>query len=284
MKWFLRILIGVITLGGIGLMGYPLLSNYLYERQQSELAAYYQALAKEMLPEERSDQWDKCDEYNEGLLTGGATPTDAFGENRQNYNDSLYESLLNLRDDGAMGSLSIPGIAENLIIYHGTSEDVLQKGVGHLYGTSLPVGGKSTHCVLSAHTGLSGKKLFTNLDQMKEGDVFYLDVLGERLAYKVDQISVVLPNETDKISIEQDKDYVTLITCTPYGVNSHRLLVRGTRITHREAAAHKSIEIQQQKSISTWVLMYVKAVLVGLAIAAALGLIIWMLRLIRKFN
>ena len=282
MKWFFRILIGVIALGGIGLMGYPLLSNYLYEKNQADLAAFYEELAENMSPEERSDQWEKCDEYNRGLLTGETFLTDPFGGEQSSTDGSLYDSLLNLRGDGSMGSIEIPNIAGTLIIYHGTGEDALQKGAGHLHGTSLPVGGLGTHCVLSAHTGLSGKKLFTNLDQMKKGDVFYLTILGEKLAYKVDKISVVLPYETDELKIVPDEDYVTLITCTPYGINSHRLLVRGTRIPYEEA---ERIENEQQKGISTWVLMYLKAVLVGIAIAAVLGLIIWLLRrIIRKFK
>ena len=278
-KWFFRILIGVITLGGIGLMGYPLLSNYLYEKSQTDLAAYYQELSENISPEERNSQWEKCDAYNRSLLTGETSLTDPFGGSQQSSDESLYESLLNLRGDGAMGSIEIPNISGTLIIYHGTDDATLQNGAGHLQGTSLPVGGLGTHCVLSAHTGVPGKKLFTNLDQMKRGDVFYLNILGEKLAYKVNRIKVVLPHETEDLKIDPDKDYVTLITCTPYGVNSHRLLVRGTRIPYEEAA-----EAEQKKGISTWILMYLKAVLVGVAIAAVLGLIIWLLRLIRKFK
>lgn len=280
-KWFFRILIGVITLGGIGLIGYPLLSNYLYEKSQAELAEYYQNLSEEMPPEARSAQWELCNEYNKGLLTGETFLTDPFDSNRSSSDTSRYESLLNLRGDGSMGSLEIPNIAGTLIIYHSTDDDVLQKGAGHLQGTSLPVGGAGTHCVFSAHTGLPGKKLFTNLDQMKRGDVFYLNILGEKLAYKVDKISVVLPHETDELKIDPDEDYVTLITCTPYGINSHRLLVRGTRIPYEEA---EQTESEKQKGISTWILMYLKAILVGVAIAAVLGLIIWLLRRIRKFK
>ena len=279
MKWFFRILIGVIALAGIGLMGYPLLSNYLYERSQAELIEYYENLAEEMPLEERSPQWDRCNEYNAGLLTGETFLNDPFDWAPSEPDTSVYDSLLNLRGDGSMGSLILPNIAGTLIIYHGTGEESLQKGVGHLQGTSLPVGGAGTHCVLSAHTGLSGKRLFTNLDQMEEGDVFFLNVLGEKLAYQVDQIKVVLPYEIEDIKIDPDEDYVTLVTCTPYGINSHRLLVRGTRIPYEEA---EEIETEQENGISTWILMYLKSILAGVAIAAALGLIIWLLYRIRK--
>ena len=278
-KWFFRILIGVIALGGIGLIGYPILSNFLYEKSQADLAAYYEELSEHITPEERSNQWERCGEYNRGLLTGESFLTDPFGGDRQEPDEALYESLLNLRGDGSMGSLEIPDIAGTIIIYHGTEDEVLQKGAGHLHGTSLPVGGAGTHCVLSAHTGLAGKKLFTNLDQMKKGDVFYLNILGEKLAYKVDKINVVLPHETDDLRIDPDEDYVTLVTCTPYGINSHRLLVRGTRIPYEEA---EQTETEKEKGLSTWILMYLKAIGVGVAIAAVLGLIIWLLRRIIK--
>lgn len=167
-----------------------------------------------------------------------------------------------------MGSIEIPSIDVNLVIYHGTEEEVLQKGVGHLQGTSLPVGGTGTHSVLSAHTGLPNKKLFTDLDQLEPGDVFYLHILGETLAYKVDQILTVLPHETDALMIDSTQDYVTLVTCTPYGINSHRLLVRGTRIPYEEA--QQIAQDAGTHSGSTWRDEYLKALFVGLLILLVL--------------
>lgn len=269
-KWLLRILIGVIALIGIGLLVYPILSNLLYERSQRELAAYYQDYARHADPENIKKEWEACREYNKGILNGNVPLYDPFDENGNPHYDPQYEQLLNLYGNGAMGSIEVPGITGVLIVYHGTEEEVLQEGVGHMYGTSLPVGGIGTHSVLSSHTGMSGRKLFTNLDQMEEGYVFYLNILGETLAYKVDKISVVLPYEIDEIGINPNEDYVTLVTCTPYGVNSHRLLVRGTRIPYEEAVKLE----QKQKGLSTWLTMYLKAISIGLGIAFCLGGII----------
>lgn len=276
-RWMVKVLAGIILLAGIGLMAYPLLSNILFERQQAALADYYEQLAKDLPEEERSRHWDDAQSYNRALVESGSQFSDPFGD-ATTASDNAYNDLLNLNGDGAMGSMEIPGITGKLVIYHGTEEDALQKGVGHLQGSSLPVGGESTHCVLSAHTGLPSKKLFTNLDQMEIGDVFYLHILGEVLAYQVDQIEVILPHETEHLTIEPHEDFVTLVTCTPYGINTHRLLVRGTRIPYEEA---KQIENSRQRGISTWLVQYLKAALVGLGIVL-LGFIIWLLHRRRK--
>ena len=280
MKWYYRLLIGVIALAGIGLMGYPLLSNYLAEQNQKELVAYYEKQAAEIPSEERNSQWDECYAYNQSLLTGGVRFTDPFSESDAAVEDPLYDSLLNLDAQGAMGSLEVPGLIGPLVIYHGTRENVLQKGSGHLKGSSLPVGGKGTHCVLTGHTGLTNNKLFTNLDRLEIGDVIFLSVLGERLAYQVDQIQTVLPNEAmDALRIDPEQDYVTLITCTPYGINSHRLLVRGTRIEYEEA---KRIAADTENRGSTWTSQYIKSILAGVVIATVLWIIILLIRLIKN--
>ena len=280
MKWFFRILIVIIALAGIGLMGYPLLSNYIYEKNQRELIEFYDRKAAEMPPEERNSQWEKCEEYNRELLTGGARLTDPFGDSYKDTKDSPYYSLLSLDDRGAMGSLEAPGLIGPLVIYHGTDEEVLQKGIGHLKSSSLPVGGKGTHSVLSAHTGLNNKKLFTNLDRLEMGDVFFLSILGEKLAYRVDQIKIVLPYEAmDDLCIDPEQDYVTLITCTPYGINTHRLLVRGTRTQYEEA---KQIEDSRHHSISTWQLQYILAIMTGVGIVFVIVILLALLRFIRK--
>lgn len=280
MKWYYRVLVGIIVLAAIGLMGYPFLSNYLHERSQKELIEYYEQQAAQMSPEQRNSRRDACEAYNRTLLSGGVRFADPFSESEDDTDDPLYHTLLSIDDQGAMGSLEAPGLIGPLVIYHGTHEDVLQKGAGHLQGSSLPVGGAGTHAVITGHTGLTNNKLFTNLDRLEIGDVFFLSVLGERLAYQVDKITVVLPDEAmEDLRIDPEQDYVTLITCTPYGINSHRLLVRGTRIPYEDA---ERIAADSEAKGSTWLSQFLKSVLVGLAIVAVLWIIIRLLRLIKK--
>lgn len=246
-------------LAGIFLLSYPAVSNLYYEHQQDLLTDYYDNLVVETVPEEDlSKEFQACWDYNNGLLEGGVLLSDPFDETQLDPTVMPYAGLLNLQGDGSMGYITIPAIGVNLIIYHGVEEDVLQKGVGHLQGSSLPVGGTGSHCVLSAHTGLNNKKLFTDLDQLVEGDVFYIHVLGEVLAYQVDQIKVVLPHEIDDLRIEAEHDYVTLVTCTPYGINTHRLLVRGTRISYEEAQAAVENTTAVPR-VSTWLQQYLYA-------------------------
>lgn len=264
----------LILLLGIGVLAYPAVSNMYYEHQQKRLTEYYDHLVTDTVDDDTLDkELEEVRNYNQGLLQGGVLLTDPFDKSQLDPTSMPYAGLLNVDGDGAMGYITIPAIDVNLVIYHGTGEDVLQKGVGHLQGTSLPVGGKGTHCVLSAHTGLNNKKLFTDLDQLVEGDVFFLHVLGETLAYKVDQIKVVLPSDTEDLRIDADHDYVTLVTCTPYGINTHRLLVRGTRIPYKEAEA---IQQTTGKRSSTWMEQYLKAILAGLAVLLVLlALLLW---------
>lgn len=258
---------------GVGLLAYPAVSNLIYEERQGELMDYYDHLVVEEMPEEDlSAEFEECWNYNEGLRKGGVLLTDPFDESQLDPSSMPYAGLLNIDGNGSMGYIEIPAIDVNLMIYHGTEEEVLQKGVGHLQGSSLPVGGTGSHCVLSAHTGLNNKKMFTDLDQMVEGDVFYLHILGEVLAYQVDQIKVVLPEETEDLKINAEKDYVTLVTCTPYGINTHRLLVRGVRIPYEEA---KNLEQVSSSRESTWMKQYLCAALIGvvLVLICVLGLL-----------
>ena len=266
-KWGYRILVALIFLAGAGMICYPILSNFSYERDQQKLVDRYDSVVQQQDPDTLSRHFKECDKYNHDLLDGGAVLTDPFDETQLDPDTMPYAGLLNILGDGVMGSFEFPGVTDRLAIYHGTREDSLQKGIGHLQGTSLPVGGTGTHCVLSAHTGLSGKKLFTNLDKARIGDVFYLYILNRTLAYRVDNIRVVLPSETKDLMIHAKRDYVTLITCTPYGINSHRLLVRGTRIPYKEA---RKAEQGQRMRFGTWMMQYVKAILIGLALGAAL--------------
>ena len=258
-------------IAGIGILLYPAVSNLMYEQRQKELAEYYESIVTEMPEEEKDSQWEECRIYNDDLRAGGVLLTDPFDEAQLDPSAHPYVDLLNAAGDGAMGSLEIPAIGVDLVIYHGTEEEVLQKGVGHLQGSSLPVGGTGTHAVLSAHTGLSDKKLFTDLDQLEKGDTFYIHVLGDILAYQVDQIKVVLPSDTEDLQINAEEDYVTLITCTPYGINSHRLLVRGTRVPYDEAKA--SEERAGKDTAGSWLQDYGKAMIAGLILLAVLGLI-----------
>lgn len=251
----------LILLAGIGLLAYPAVSNLYYEKQQENLTDYYDSKVTEEIPEEdRTAEFQECWNYNEGLRKGGVLLTDPFDETQLDPTSMPYAGLLNVDGDGGMGYITIPAIHVKLMIYHGTTEESLQKGVGHLQGSSLPVGGKGSHCVLSAHTGLNNKELFTDLDQLKEGDQFYLHILGEILAYQVDQIKVVLPDETDDLKINAEKDYVTLITCTPYGINTHRLLVRGVRVPYVEKDEKEAESVSRG---STWMKQYLHAALVG---------------------
>lgn len=209
----------LILVAGLSVMGYPLVSDWLSVYTAKVEIADYTTAVEEEDSTQLDTMWTQAEEYNQSL--NSATKTSVVS----------YEDLLSVTD--AIGYLEIPKIGVYMPIYHGIDTEVLEKGIGHMPETSLPVGGKSTHCVLSGHTGLPAAKILTDLDKMKEGDLFYLHVLGRVLAYKVDQIKVVLPEETDDIKITEGKDYVTLLTCTPYGINTERLLVRGHRIANR---------------------------------------------------
>lgn len=221
-----KVTIIMITLFFIGLLTlfYPTLSNYYNEKNQSKTIYNYENI----LNEKNKIDFDKLKEdainYNKELSE--LTEPLLSYENIQNYNE-----LLNINNDGMIGYLTIDKIKVELPIYHGISNEVLNSSVGHLEGSSLPIGGNSTHSVLSAHRGLPSAKLFTDLDKLEVGDIFKITVLDEVLTYEVDKIVIVSPSDREYLKIEEDKDYVTLLTCTPYGINTHRLLVRGVRVT-----------------------------------------------------
>ena len=275
----LTILAILVFLAGISLLAYPAVSNLLYEKEQEELMEHYDSIVGENLTaDEQAAELQECREYNRGLLQGGVLLTDPFDMSQLDPSAMPYAGLLNVDQEGGMAYLGIPAIDVELMIYHGTEEEVLQKGVGHLQGSSLPVGGTGTHCVLSAHTGLNDKKLFTDLDQLENGDIFYIHVLGEILAYQVDQIRVVLPEETEDLKINAREDYVTLVTCTPYGINTHRLLVRGTRVPYEEEREQSDETLR----MGSWLEQYRLAAFAGLSVvlAAAAGGFLW--RRVRK--
>ena len=215
---------------GLSLLLYPTASDYWNSFHQTRaIATYAENVAK--LDNNQYDQlWEEARAYNEALCFR-SNPYYLSEEQK-----AQYESLLDVSGLGVMGYIEIPEIDVSLPIYHGTEESVLQVAVGHLDWTSLPVGGESTHCVLSGHRGLPSAKLFTNLDKLREGDTFLLRILDEVLTYEVDQILIVEPQETAALRVVEGKDYCTLVTCTPYGINTHRLLVRGHRVDNAEQA------------------------------------------------
>lgn len=241
MKGVKKIYIVLIFILGLSIAFYPLISDQWNKYRANKLIANYDNVIKEIKPDEIKKKIDDARKYNETLI-GGVVP-DAFSV-RNGVKDKEYESLLNINNDGIIGSVEIPSIDVNIPIYHYTTDEVLAKGAGHLFGSSLPVGGESSHTVISAHRGLPSAKLFTDLDQLKEGDLFYFHVCGEIFAYKVDQILVVEPEQTSELAIKEGEDLATLFTCTPYSINSHRLLVRGHRVPY-----DKKEEIQEKEKV-----------------------------------
>ena len=222
-KHLTTIILILLLLTGLSLLLYPTVSDWWNSLHQSRAIAGYTEAVAGLDGESYDAWWARAREYNEGL----PHKKDRYrmtGEEKEGY-----ESQLNVAGNGIMGYIEIPRINCSLPVYHGTDEAVLQVAVGHMAGTSLPVGGGTSHCVLSGHRGLPSAKLFTDLDQMEEGDLFMLHVLDETLTYEVDQITVVLPEEVNDLEMVEGEDYCTLVTCTPYGINTHRLLVRGSR-------------------------------------------------------
>lgn len=230
---------------GLSVLLYPSVSNYINQKNQSRAVANYEKTAAEMAQKDTDAYFQKAEEYNKEL----ASHPELFYEPLK---QAGYEKTLDITGTGIMGYISIPKIKVELPIYHGTEDGVLQIACGHLEGSSLPVGGASTHAVLSAHRGLPSAKLFTNLDKLETEDTFTITILDRVLTYQVDEIAIVLPSETDKLQIEEGKDYCTLMTCTPYGINTHRLLVRGHRVeTVKEKNIHVTAEAFQIEPVIT---------------------------------
>lgn len=271
MRKFFSIL---IIICGILLASYPWISNYVNERAADGEINVYEENVQNMDEEKLKEYLLDAQEYNAALLDTRIALIDPFdAEFNKLYKDTPYSNLLNYDSQGIMGFLEIPAIKVKLPIYHGTSPAVLQKGVGHLEGSSLPVGGESTHSILTGHTGLNKAKLFTDLTSVQKGDMFFVSVLGRKMAYVVDNINVVLPDDTSRLQVVEGKDYVTLITCTPYGVNDHRLLVRGVRT---EYAAEEYEGEQKKDSIkdSLWISAYKKALAIGVVAVIVLAILL----------
>lgn len=254
----------LIFLLALGITLYPLISNWYNERHQSEIHTQYQEIIQQVDNSDLVRAKELADEYNAAILPGTQL-SEAFSQEALLWASEDYEHQLNVTGDGIMGYVEIPLIQVNLPIYHGTDSDALDAGIGHLLGTSLPVGGMNTHSVLTAHSGMANQKMFSDLDKLEQGDVFYLQVLGETLAYQVDQINTVLPHDTTYLGITEGEDFCTLVTCTPFGVNTHRLLVRGTRIPYEEAEVIVEEQMQvEELPKSTWEEQYIRGILFGI--------------------
>lgn len=247
-KHISTIIIALIFLAGLGFLLYPTVSNLWNRAHQSRAIATYTKQVEKLDDSQNKEMLKAARKYNKSLLK----KSDHWKLSKKDK--KKYESLLDVSGTGIMGYIEVPKIDGSLPIYHGTDEGALQIAIGHLEGSSLPVGGKSTHCVLSGHRGLPSARLFTDLDQMEEGDVFVLNVLGRKLAYEVDQIKVVLPDEMSDLEIVQGKDLCTLVTCTPYGINTHRLLVRGHRTKYIEETVVRVQKEAEKKETGIWLL------------------------------
>ncbi len=227
----------LLFLSGMSLLMYPFAANEWNNYRQRRLITDYENTVAQIESEEQNREWERAERFNESIQRNELYGEGDSGRRSTDLTDKEYLAVLNAADNGIMGYLSIPKIDTCLAIYHGTGEEILQTGIGHLSGTKLPIGGKSTHSVLVAHRGLPSARLFTDIDQLEYGDYFYIHILGNVLAYKTDQILPMIDKDDRKtleeaLQIMDGKDQVTLFTCTPYGVNSHRLLVRGTRVSY----------------------------------------------------
>lgn len=258
-RWILAAACGAVALG---LLFYPLVGELLNEKYHSDVETTYTAAIADTDNAELTAQREAVQQYN-AMLSGAATIT----EGGASAPPLAYTEQLTV--GGVMAYVDIPKIGVYLPVQHGTDADTLEKSVGHVVGTSLPVGGISTHAVLSAHSGMASSKLFSDIDQLAEGDMFYIHVLGEVLAYEVDAINTVLPTDTRLLQIEDGKDCVTLVTCTPFGVNTHRLLVRGHRVPY--TPEQDAVAAETQKMASSWTQHYLTGLAVGLGAVAVIG-------------
>ena len=257
-RWILAPVCGVVALG---LLFYPLIGEWMNEKYHSDVETTYTAAIEETNDAELAAQRQAAEQYN-AMLANAAM----ISEGGASVPPLAYEEQLTV--GGVMCYVEIPKIDVYLPVQHGTDAKTLEHAVGHVVGTSLPVGGSSTHAVLSAHSGMSGAKLFSDIELLETGDIFYIHVLGDTLAYKVDNIATVLPADTSLLQIEDGRDYVTLVTCTPFGVNTHRLLVRGHRIPYEP---EKATEAAAQTVVSSWTRHYLTGLGIGFGVAAVVG-------------
>lgn len=279
-----NLVICIIFLAGLSLLLYPFVANQWNNYRQKQLISGYEQVVSEKEAAEGIDydaERKKAEDYNEALLP--CVLPDSFALAESSGVDPVYMNTLNIAGDEMMGSVEIPKINIKIPIYHTTEEEVLNKGAGHLEGSSLPVGGANTHAVISAHRGLPSASLFTDLDQLKEGDHFLIHVLNETLCYEVDKISVVKPEDTSALAVEDGQDLVTLLTCTPYGVNTERLLVRGHRVPYVEEEVKEEKTVLSGSSLHTNYLLWI---FVGLSVTALFIFVLYLkeIKLKRRAN
>ena len=267
-RWILAAACGVVALG---LLLYPLIGELMSEKYHSDVETSYTAAIEDTDDAELTAQREAAEQYN-AMLSGAAITEGGASAPPLAYADQLTVG-------GVMAYIDIPKINVYLPVQHGTGAETLEKSVGHVVGTSLPVGGSSTHAVLSAHSGMASSKLFSDIDRLAEGDTFYIHVLGDTLAYEVDGINTVLPTDTSLLQIEEGKDFVTLVTCTPFGVNTHRLLVRGHRVPY--VPEQKAETAEAQKATSSWMQHYLTGLVIGLGAVAMVGGAYFLVRRVR---
>ena len=261
----LSLLLILALLAGLSLLLYPTAADWWNSMHQSRAIASYVESVVELDETQYESVWQAAVEYNAGI------PDEDTRFLPDEEEKALYETLLNVGGDGIMGYVEIPGIDVELPIYHGTNEEILQTAVGHIEGSSLPVGGEGTHSVISGHRGLPSARLFTDLDQLEPGDTFMLHVLNETLTYEVDEINTVLPDDISHLGLEDGEDLCTLVTCTPYGVNSHRLLVRGHRV---ENAPEPIVDVVQIIADAAQIPQALVALIIALPVLTAVALLL----------
>lgn len=278
-KHLSTIFLVLIFLVGAGIFAYPTIADQWNSLHQSRAIATYQEAVGDMNAEDYEAAWQAAEEYNRSIQENTFNH-DAFSQEEENLRDTEYWNLLNLGGTGIMGYLSIPEIDVRMPIYHGTSDPVLQIGAGHMYGTALPIGGEGTHSVIAGHRGLPSSRLFTDLDQLEEGDKFYLHILDKVLAYQVDHISDMVDKDDTKtltslMQKEEGEDLVTLFTCTPYGINSHRLLIRGRQVEYHGEDDETEADDSMLKSLRDYYMLYA---LLAIAVVLLLAVIIRLIR------
>lgn len=272
----------ILILGGLVIFLYPTVSNYLAEKNQVEIIREYEEMVVQINENQINQEMQKAQTYNENL--SGEPVHDPFVEGSGYALPENYTEVLNLAKDGVMAYIEIPKISVYLPIYHGTSNEVLENGVGHIQSTSVPIGGESTHSVLTGHTGLPSAELFTRLDELVVGDIFYIHVLNEVLTYKIYETKVILPDEIDELQITSGRDLITLVTCTPYGVNTHRLLVKAERTEYEEYVTdekeintdNSNSENKEEKNY------YIEGIKIGISIFIAIIIIMTIIFIIKK--
>lgn len=266
----------VLVLLGAGIFFYPAISNFIADQSHRQIITSHANMISSLDEETLAEEWEKAEEYNENLM--GDPVHDPFVPGSGYAIPKNYEQVLAL--DDVMCTLEIPKIDLSLPVYHGTSEEVLAKGVGHMEVTALPIGGLNRHTVLTGHRGLPSAELFTRLDELEIGDYFYIHVLDEVHAYQVDQITTVEPDELENLVAEPDKDLVTLVTCTPYAVNTHRLLVRGTRVEYDPEMEQQEDEVTLRALDYTYLWYYIPGAVVGVGLIV--GIVVWRRRKKRR--